>query len=145
MQAIRTFVVTGANRAIELEWVRQLLVRPGNRVLAGVSGQNESQDVQKMVPGIEVLPLEAGDAGSLNAWADEVAKKTPHIDVLIHNAGVATSLPNIRLNTSDFTVGDLSSGSESTMPIVQALHSRSLLGGMAGRTLLARVCSQDVA
>jgi NAD(P)-dependent dehydrogenase (short-subunit alcohol dehydrogenase family) len=83
------FVITGANRGIGLEFVRQLLFR-GDTVDAGVRAPAEAQLLQTIAREaqgrLRILPLELQDPSSIQAFAAAVGE-TP-VDVLVNNAGV---------------------------------------------------------
>jgi len=79
----RTYLVTGANRGLGLEFVRQLRAR-GERVIAAVRDVTKSSDAAASAH--EIHPLDVADEKSINAFAKALQGKP--IDVLIHNAGV---------------------------------------------------------
>ncbi len=84
------FVISGANRGIGLEFVRQLLVR-GDSVDAGVRAPAEARLLQGIAREVEgrlrILPLDVQDPLSIQAFA-AVVSESP-VDVLINNAGVS--------------------------------------------------------
>jgi NAD(P)-dependent dehydrogenase (short-subunit alcohol dehydrogenase family) len=94
----RSVLVTGANRGIGLEFVRQLLAR-GDRVVATCRHPGKAHALNQLVgehPGrLHVLPLDVGDPKSQT----ELARELPlvidgdgaRLDVLINNAGVLHS------------------------------------------------------
>jgi NAD(P)-dependent dehydrogenase (short-subunit alcohol dehydrogenase family) len=89
------YAITGANRGLGLEFVRQLSQDPSNTLLALV--RNSSADLTdlksasaKNESNTHVLTCDTGDISSIKSWAQE-AKKTlgdKKIDYLINNAGV---------------------------------------------------------
>lgn len=94
---------------------------------------------QMIGQGVELLPLKLDDSSSVEGWADAVANRLQHVDVLIDNAGMATSVANAKLCTAKFSAADLDAR---TNPAAAALHMRRLLGGVSGQTLLARMSAQ---
>lgn len=74
-------VVTGANRGIGLEFVRQLRAR-GDEVIAGVREPGRAQETQSLAS--RVLPLDVTDAASVGAFARAIEGS---IDLVINNAG----------------------------------------------------------
>jgi len=84
-------VVTGANRGIGLEFVRQLLAR-GDRVYAACRAPGRALKLTALAgahPGrLHVLPLDLGKERSIAECAREVAALTPALDLLVNNAGV---------------------------------------------------------
>ena len=87
-------LVTGANRGLGLEFVRQLLAR-GDRVLATCRAPGRAIELTRMAgehPGrLTVLPLEVASMRSIAELAREVETLDRHIDLLINNAGVLPS------------------------------------------------------
>lgn len=83
------FVITGANRGIGLEFVRQLLAR-GDTVEAGVRVPSEARHLQGLSREAEgrlhLHALDVQDAASVQAFAVNVGEFP--VDVLINNAGV---------------------------------------------------------
>ncbi|GGD51475.1 SDR family oxidoreductase [Pseudoxanthomonas indica] len=86
-------LVTGANRGLGLEFVRQLLAR-GDHVIAACRHPGKAQALNVLAgehPGrLKVLPLELGDPRSHAELAREVAlvNDGERLDLLINNAGV---------------------------------------------------------
>ena len=93
----RIALVTGANRGLGLEFVRQLLAR-GDRVLAACRHPGKAGDLNLLAgahPGrLHVLPLDVANETSRNAFAQELAlvlDDDARIDLLVNNAGVLHS------------------------------------------------------
>ena len=83
------FVVTGANRGIGLEFVRQLTGR-GEDVDATAREPEEAPELQAMVrPGVQlrIHRLDVADDTSVAAFAEQLSSGP--VDVLINNAGVS--------------------------------------------------------
>jgi len=82
--------ITGANRGIGLEFVRQLLCR-GDTVEAGVRAPAEASALQALARDadgrLRIHPLEVQDAASVQAFAVHVGEFP--VDLLINNAGVS--------------------------------------------------------
>lgn len=90
-------LVTGANRGLGLEFVRQLLA-DGTRVVATCRQPGKATALNHLAaehPGhLKVLPLDVGDARSRDELVREwplAAGEDARIDVLINNAGVLHS------------------------------------------------------
>ncbi len=87
-------LVTGANRGLGLEFVRQLLAR-GERVVATCRQPGKAAALNTLAgehPGrLHVLPLEVAEPKSHAQFAREVPLVTDGIDLLINNAGVLHS------------------------------------------------------
>jgi NAD(P)-dependent dehydrogenase (short-subunit alcohol dehydrogenase family) len=87
-------LVTGSNRGIGLEFVRQLLSR-GDRVYAACRHPGRALALTELAaahPGhLAVLPLEVDKERSIAELARETAALTDTLDALINNAGVLVS------------------------------------------------------
>jgi NAD(P)-dependent dehydrogenase (short-subunit alcohol dehydrogenase family) len=88
---MRRALVTGANRGIGLEFVRQLLAR-GDRVIAACRHPGRANDLTVQAaahPGhVHVLPLDLLKPASIAELAREAAMLFDGLDLLINNAGV---------------------------------------------------------
>lgn len=87
-------LVTGANRGLGLEFVRQLLMR-GARVIAACRQPGRALKLTELAaahPGhLSVMPLDLNKERSISGLAHEAAMLTDSLDVLINNAGVLVS------------------------------------------------------
>jgi len=87
-------LVTGSNRGIGLEFVRQLLAR-GDRVYAACRHPGRALALTELAgahPGhLNVLPLEADKERSIAELVRETTALTESLDVLINNAGMLVS------------------------------------------------------
>ena len=90
----RRSLVTGANRGLGLEFVRQLLVR-GDRVVATCRHPGKATTLNTLAgefPGrLHVLPLDVASAKSRDGLARELPLVADGIDLLVNNAGVLHS------------------------------------------------------
>src|SRR5690554_8043455 len=75
-----TALVTGANRGIGAEFVRQLKERGARKVYA-----TARQPASVEADGVEVLALDVTD----HAQVERVARQAGDVDLLINNAGIA--------------------------------------------------------
>jgi NAD(P)-dependent dehydrogenase (short-subunit alcohol dehydrogenase family) len=84
-------LITGANRGIGLEFVRQYLAR-GERVIAACRRPGKATELTQLAaahPGhLHVLAVDLAQPKSLGALAHEAALVWDSLDVLINNAGV---------------------------------------------------------
>ena len=92
--SMRIALVTGANRGLGLEFVRQLLAR-GDRVLAACRQPGKASALNALAgdhPGrLNVLPLDVASELSRNAFVHELAlvlDENARIGLLVNNAGV---------------------------------------------------------
>lgn len=86
----RTIVVTGADRGLGYELVRQFVER-GDRVFAGKyrTKWNLLEQLKEKYPElVEIVEMDVGSCESVNAAAAQILSKTDKVDVLINNAGV---------------------------------------------------------
>jgi NAD(P)-dependent dehydrogenase (short-subunit alcohol dehydrogenase family) len=121
----RVVVVTGANRGIGLEVVRQLAVRGDSPVLAARDpdrGRAAAEDLRAR-DGVEVdvVRLDVTDPDSCWGAADEVRDLRGRVDVLVNNAAI------------DYDLGERASSAD--LPVVAEALDTNLLG--AWRTTLA--------
>lgn len=83
-------LVTGANRGIGLELVRQFLER-GDRVIATARRPGAAIELNRLAfahPGhLAILPLDLGKPHSIDELAREVPMVAESLDVLVNNAG----------------------------------------------------------
>ncbi len=80
-------LITGANRGIGLEHVRQLLARDWT-ITAAVRDPEAATDLKALDPGDGRLRIEAYDATDLGAAKALKAKVTGPLDILFANAGI---------------------------------------------------------
>lgn len=81
-----TYLITGANRGLGLEFARQLSTRGKDTVvLATARDPARAADLARLVH--QVIPLDAADPASIAALREHVRDRP--IDVLINNAGVS--------------------------------------------------------
>lgn len=99
-----TFLITGANRGIGLELVRQL-ASAGHHVLAACRGPGRAKELMALEAregyDVEVVALDVTEANSIVAAKARIGTKP--IDVLINNAGIMGDDPQSPLDM-DFDV-----------------------------------------
>jgi len=86
----RTVVVTGADRSVGLELVKQYLER-GDIVFAGKYKSNWRllEELQAKYPDrLTIVEMDVSSTESVNAAAQVILAKTNKVDILINNAGV---------------------------------------------------------
>lgn len=90
-------VVTGANKGIGLEIVRQL-AQAGFRVFLTARdrqrGEEASQKLQQDRLNVEFLQLDVTDETSIEQLVKELTSRIDHLDVLVNNAGILLDAPD---------------------------------------------------
>jgi NAD(P)-dependent dehydrogenase (short-subunit alcohol dehydrogenase family) len=90
MRNQRTALVTGANKGIGFEVAREL-ARLGLRVFLGarnIGAGRAAADKLKSAGEVAFLEVDVSKADSIRRAAEEVARQTDRLDVLINNAGI---------------------------------------------------------
>jgi NAD(P)-dependent dehydrogenase (short-subunit alcohol dehydrogenase family) len=85
-----SYLITGANRGIGLEFARQLSER-GERVIATARKPEKAKELAKF--DVRVETLDVADGESVASFARRLSDEP--IDVLIHNAAIGSSGPGI--------------------------------------------------
>lgn len=87
-----TYLITGANRGLGLEFARQLSTRGKDTViLATARDPDKSPELARLVH--DVIPLDVADPASLDDMARRLGDRP--VDVLINNAGVSSDSSSI--------------------------------------------------
>ena len=101
---MKTALVTGANKGIGLEVVRQLAQNGFFVYLGCRSLENGSAAIKKLkddgIYNVEAVQLNVTDQGSVSAARATIGKKTEVLDVLINNAGISGGFPQSALNAT---------------------------------------------
>lgn len=131
-----TVLVTGSNRGIGLELVRQYAAR-GWTVIATARKPSEAQalrDLARERPNVRLEALDVADHAEIDALAQRLSGQP--IDVLIHNAGISGGVPNQlfgRMRYDVFrdvlevnTIGPMKL-TEALMPNVTAGHEKKIV------------------
>lgn len=91
---MRRVVVTGANRGLGLEFVRQLAAG-GDEVVATARDPKRATELNTVAREssgrIGVVALDVTDAASVGAAAQAVGKRFDRLDLLVNNAGIMAS------------------------------------------------------
>ena len=139
----RRCLVTGANRGLGLEMVRQLLAR-GDRVIATCRHPGKATALNPLTgehPGrLHVLPLDVGDPKSIAELARELAllgDGDRPLDLLVNNAGVLHS--GERFGTVSAANLDDSFGTNARAPF---LLTQVLAPALADGATVANISSQ---
>jgi len=121
------FVVTGANRGIGLEFVKQLTER-GEEVDAGVRDPDDAAELRALArPGVplRIHPLDVADDASVHAFAEQVLAGP--VDVLVNNAGVSSLKGGEPIDSADI-LRVFNVNAAGTLRVVRALLPRLRAG-----------------
>lgn len=110
-----TYLVTGANRGIGLEFCRRLKAQR-HRVLATARNPEVSPATKSHCD--RLIRLDASDPGSVASLADQL--KNERVDVLINNAGVGGGAATIDTFNAEETARTLAVNAIGPMLVVQA-------------------------
>jgi NAD(P)-dependent dehydrogenase (short-subunit alcohol dehydrogenase family) len=90
MRAKKTALVTGANKGIGFEVAREL-ARFGMHVFLGARNEKAGRAAAEKLKGageVTFMEIDVSDDGSVRNAADELARQTTCLDVLVNNAGI---------------------------------------------------------
>ena len=97
-------LVTGANRGLGLEWVRQL-VESVDRLFATCRRPGDADALRELATRhpdtIEVVALDVADSASIDAAVAGVRREVDALDLLVNNAGVSGGGSADRFDTVD--------------------------------------------
>jgi NAD(P)-dependent dehydrogenase (short-subunit alcohol dehydrogenase family) len=92
MTASKTYFISGGNRGLGFEFVRQISVRPNVDVITTARNPDQSANLQAWIkdhPNVHVIKYDASVREDAMEVAKQVAKLTDGIDVFIANAAIA--------------------------------------------------------
>jgi NAD(P)-dependent dehydrogenase (short-subunit alcohol dehydrogenase family) len=103
-----TYAITGANRGLGLEFVRQLSTNNANTIIAGVrSVKGDLSDLQALAsksPNIHILECDTSSLSSIAAFGKNVTKTLGHdtqLNYLLNNAGINAVPEQMALNLNE--------------------------------------------
>lgn len=96
----KTILITGATDGIGLE-AAKLLAAEGCKLLLHGRSAAKLEAVKSQIESSQTYLADFADLGAVNAMADEIAGKHPHLDVLINNAGVLKAPQTITASGHD--------------------------------------------
>ena len=122
-------IVTGANRGIGLEFVRQLLAR-GDHVVAGCRDPDAATELTALDRDgrLQVVALDVADAGSRARFVAAVEERFDGIERLINNAGMLVSGERFGAVTQDAMARSFAVNAAGPFLLTQALAPRLAAG-----------------
>jgi NAD(P)-dependent dehydrogenase (short-subunit alcohol dehydrogenase family) len=111
-----TYLITGANRGIGLEFARQLSAR-GDRVIATARSPKKAKELAKLDVRVEALDVRDGE--SVASLAHALSGEP--IDFLIHNAAIGSAGPGIDRIHPDVVEQDFEVNALGPLRVTQAL------------------------
>lgn len=101
---MKTALVTGANKSIGFEVVKQLIDK-GYYVYLGSRNLQKGQDAVRQLQSdnVEVIQIDLNDKESIQAAHEQLSKKVTSLDVLINNAGILGGIQQ-GATTTDITI-----------------------------------------
>lgn len=79
--------ITGANRGIGLEFVKQYTSR-GERVLAGCRNPEKAKKLKRLLPTNHIIFLDLADSNSISESVTIIKQHFTHLHLFINNAGI---------------------------------------------------------
>ncbi|MDF7776280.1 SDR family oxidoreductase [Sphingomonas sp. AOB5] len=100
-----TILITGGGSGIGRELALRFAAQ-GNKVIVAGRRRDALDEVAAAAPGISVAVLDIADAAAIPAFAEQLVRDHPELNVVIHNAGimVAEDLSGDFLTTAEATV-----------------------------------------
>jgi NAD(P)-dependent dehydrogenase (short-subunit alcohol dehydrogenase family) len=89
--AVKSILITGANRGIGFELTRAFARLDGTTVFAACRNPDNAVELRRFAdenPGVEIAKLDVEDQDSIGLCAKEIAEKSDTLFALINNAGI---------------------------------------------------------
>ena len=110
-------------------------------MIAACRKPQHASDRFQNLENVKLTQLDVSDPQSVQTWAEEVRRLTPHVDMLINNAGIYG--PKVHLD--DITATDMMNvfavNAVGPLMVVQQLRKQGVMGG-SSPTLVANVTSK---
>ncbi|MFQ6613022.1 MAG: SDR family oxidoreductase [Fidelibacterota bacterium] len=84
---MKVCLITGANRGLGLEFVRQLS-REGYQVLAGCRNPHKARELKTLIPEEAVFTLDVKDEHQIEELVETIKSRNIKLDLIINNAGI---------------------------------------------------------
>lgn len=135
-------MVTGASRGIGLEFVRQCIDKGSNTVIATCRSPSTATELKKLDV-CAITQLDVADEASIEQCAKSIRQITPHVDVLINNAGIYGERIKFGTATQENMTEAFITNAVGPLLVVQALYKVGVLGSPSGRpSLVANITSK---
>ncbi len=87
---VQRILITGANRGIGLELVREYLQRPGTLIFATCRHPDQADALRELAQNgrVIILPLDVTDRASIDAAIAQIAAQVDGLELLYNNAGI---------------------------------------------------------
>lgn len=82
-----TILITGGNSGIGRA-LAEAFHRLGNKVIISGRRQDTLDEMTAANPGMAALPVDMGDAAGIKAFAEQVLREHPGLNVVLHSAGI---------------------------------------------------------
>jgi len=134
---VQRILITGTNRGIGLEMVRQLAQRADTHIFAACRKPNEADDLNAIAAQypdrVTVIALETTDQNSINSAVEKVAAQVDGLDLLINNAAVNPSRPKQLFGemTAEMMLSTLHVNAVAPLMVVQAFATLLKAGTQA--------------
>ncbi|KAL6710937.1 hypothetical protein ACN47E_006812 [Coniothyrium glycines] len=159
-----TYFLTGANRGLGLEFVRQLAANPSTTIIAGVrslSGENDAlRALARQNPNIHTIACDVSSADSLSGLefrvAEILSKRGANLDFLFNVAGINATAADTSLGLAAHSLTQhMQTNVLGPAKIVEALHKylargavvlnmTSGLGSMKAAAELHKCCTYSM-
>lgn len=125
-----------APRPPPLQFVKQFAAK-GNRVIAACRSPDAVKKQLEGLGDVAVTQLDVSSPASIEDFADAVQQLTPHVDVVVNNAGTNGGSWGITLETltAEHLMNVFNVNAIGPLLVVQQLRRRGLLGGKAPTTV----------
>jgi len=97
---MKTVFITGANRGLGLEFIRQLNVM-GYHTIAGCRNPHNAFKLKQIIKNENIIRIDTGDPQSIKAAVAIVRQKIDKLSILINNAGIGYE-SDMSINTVEY-------------------------------------------
>lgn len=97
---MKTVFITGANRGLGLEFIRQLNAM-GYHTIAGCRNPHNAFKLKQIIKNENIIRIDTGDPRSIKAAAAIVRQKIDKLSILINNAGIGYE-SDMSINTVEY-------------------------------------------